>query len=109
MATRFERRHQQAQRHVSALRAFHTGLIAETHRHLHVLMEVARHIDALRKPTVPPEAKLAAANASARQLTKLKRLKQPWCETYLDLLRSLQRVRSVYRDIVKKAGSSQRT
>jgi hypothetical protein len=91
-------------RHVAALRAFHTGLVSETHQHLYVLAQMARHLDVLRQPSQRSEEKLAAAHAGCRQLTRLERLKQPWREPYRDFRRSLQRVRTVYREIVKSAG-----
>jgi DNA/RNA-binding domain of Phe-tRNA-synthetase-like protein len=103
MSPRSERRAEAAKRHVAALRAFHTGLVAETHRHLHVLTGMARHIDVLRQPNRLADEKLAAAHASCRLLTKLERLKQPWRETYRDFRRSLKRARTVYHEMVNSA------
>jgi hypothetical protein len=99
-----DRRAETARRHVAALRAFHTGLIAETHQHLYVLARMARHIDVLRQPSRPPKQKLAAAHASCQEINELKRLKRPWGETYRDFRRTLKRVRALYREIVKSAG-----
>jgi len=107
MPSHFDRRSEAAKRHVAALRAFHTGLIAETHHHLYVLTRIARHIDVLRQPSRPPKQKLAAAHASCREMTRLEQLKQPWGETYRDFGRALQRVRALYREIVKSAGRRQ--
>jgi hypothetical protein len=88
------------QRHISAIRAFHTGLIAETQRHLRVLQEMARHIDLLRSRYTPPPAKLAALRAACRQLRALEALKQPWRETYRDLRHRLRRARVMFAEIV---------
>jgi hypothetical protein len=103
MARRSDRRTEAVKRHVAALRAFHTGLIAETERHRHVLAEMARHITVLRQLDQPAERKLAAAEDSCRQLIRLERLRRPWVDTYHDVRRSLQRVRAIYRAIVKSA------
>ena len=84
----------EAQRHIAALRAFHTGLIAETHRHLRVLQEMTQHIDLLRRPQLAPSAKLAAVRETCRQLRALESLKRPWRETYRDFRHSLGRARS---------------
>ena len=37
--------HAEAKRHIAAARAFHTGLIAESQKHLHLLARFTRHID----------------------------------------------------------------
>jgi hypothetical protein len=96
-----ERRVETAKRHVAALRAFHTGLIAETHQHLYILGRMARHIDVLRQPNRQPKQKLAAAHASCREMTRLEGLKQPWGDTSRDFRRALHRVRALYREIVE--------
>jgi len=89
-------------RHVAAARAFHTGLVAETHRRLHLLRKIADHIEVLRHPTKQHEQKLAAAEASCRHLRSLAELGKAWRDTYSDLSRSLRRVREHFRRIVKK-------
>jgi len=91
----------EAQRHIAALRAFHTGLIAETHRHLRVLQEMTQHIDVLRRPQLTPTAKLAAARETCRQLRALESLKRPWRETYRDFRRSLGRARALIAHVVR--------
>ena len=40
---------QRVRQHALAIRAFHTGLVSETHRHLHVLRAFDRHIQALSR------------------------------------------------------------
>jgi hypothetical protein len=108
MSVRSDRRAEAARRHVAALRAFHTGLVAETDRHMYVLAQMARHITVLRQLDQSPEKKLAVADASYRHLSRLERLKQACVETYRDARRSLQRVRALYRRIVKSAGERRR-
>ena len=96
-----------AQRYIAALRAFHTGLLAETHRHLRVLEQMRPQIDVLRglQPTAPE--KLNAVDEAFRQLRALEALKQPWRETYRDFRRSLRRVRAVFAALAHgRAGSS---
>ena len=89
------------QRHIAAIRAFHTGLVAETERHLHVLDEMARHIDLLRRPHATAAAKLAAVRGACRQLRALEALKQPWREIYRDLRYRLRRARVLVARIVQ--------
>jgi hypothetical protein len=103
MPPQSERRAEAARRHVAALRAYHTGLVAETHRHLHVLTEMSRHIDVLRRPNGQFADKLAAAHACCRQLVRLEGLKQPWRDTYRDFRRSLHRSQALYQQIVTSA------
>jgi hypothetical protein len=94
------RQYSDVKRHVTALRAFHTGLIAETHRHLHALQQMVQYIDVLRHPTQPTQEKLAAAEASCRELKSLERLRQPWRDTYRDFRTSLRRARTLLRGLV---------
>ena len=91
-----------AHRHIAALRAFHTGLIAETYRHLRVLQAMTQHIDVLRRPEPDPPQKLAAARETYRQLHALESLKRPWRDTYLDFRRSLRRARALFEHITHK-------
>ncbi len=91
-----------AQHHVTAVRAFHTGLIAECYQHLHVLRGLANHIEVLRRPRHSPDEKLTAAHACLREMKKLERLRQSWHETYADLRRSVLKVRAVFRRVVKR-------
>jgi hypothetical protein len=86
--------------HARAVRAFHTGLVSETHRHLHVLRTFERHINVLRQEKAKPQQKLASAEASCQQLRQLEALKAPWRETYRDLRNSLRRVRVLLRQLV---------
>lgn len=92
--------------HVSAVRAYHTGLVSETQRHLHVLQAFERHIDVLRHPSRLPGEKLKAAHESWRHLRRLEQLKGPWRETYKDFRGSLRRVRTLLKQMVKRAERS---
>jgi hypothetical protein len=86
---------------VSAVRAFHTGLIAEAYRRLRLLNKMAAHIDVLRRPA-RDEHKLAAVEESCRHLKSLGALGPPWRTTYRDLARHLRRVRHHLRQIVDR-------
>lgn len=97
--------HAEARRYIAAARAFHTGLIAESQKHLHVLGTFTRHIDALREERRHAREKLASVQACCQELAKLRRLRQPWRETYDDFRHSLVRARAVFRRIL---GSSRK-
>ena len=88
-------------KYVTAIRAFHTGLISETHRHLHAIRGLERDIDVLRHPTCEPREKLAAVHRATRQLQSVDELKQPWRDTLRDLKRSLRRAEALLRKIVE--------
>ena len=90
-----------AQRHIAALRAFHTGLLAETHRHLHVLQQMTAYIDILRRPQPTAPEKLAAAQGAWRQLRALEALKQPWRETHRDFRRTLRRSLAMFAALAR--------
>ena len=92
---------EEARRHVAAARAFHTGLIAESHKHLHVLGALNRYVDVLRQDRRRAQEKLASVQACCRELAKLRRLRQPWRDTYDDLRHSLVRARAVFRRLVE--------
>ena len=77
--------HHEARRRIAALRAFHTGLVAESHKHLHVLATFTRHVEVLREERRHVRDKLASVEACCRELANLRRLRQPWRETYEDL------------------------
>jgi hypothetical protein len=93
--------HNAVMRHVSAARAFHTGLIAETHRHLHVLRRMARYIDVLRRSNRRATEKLTAAAASCRELRSLEELKRPWQDLHRDFRYHLRRAHALLRRIVR--------
>lgn len=93
--------HQEARRHIAAVRAFHTGLVAESHRHIHVLDTFTRHVDVLRQEGRHAPAKLAAVEACCRELANLRRMRQPWRDTYDDLRHSLVRTRALFRRLVE--------
>ena len=100
--------HTEARQHIAAIREFHTGLVAESHKHLHVLRAFTRHVDKLREERRHVRERLASAEACWRELANLRRLRQPWRETYEDLGRSVLRARALLRRIVK-ASSEKRT
>jgi hypothetical protein len=87
-------------RHIRAIRAFHTGLIAESHRRIHLLRKMAPHIDLLRRPALREE-KLQAAEESCRHLQALGDLRQPWHSTYRDLRRHLLALRAHLRRLLR--------
>ena len=89
--------HELATRHVTAARAFHTGLVAETQRHLYVLRAVARHIELLRQRRRPSRERLVAAEACCEHMKTLESLRQPWLETFRDLRTSLHNLRALLR------------
>ena len=82
---------------VTALRAFHTGLVSELHRHLHALKQFEPHIDVLRHPARHKREKLAAAHRSWRHLQHCEHIRASSRATYLDFKRSLRRVRVLLR------------
>jgi hypothetical protein len=97
--------HEEAHRHASAARAFHAGLVAESQRHLHVLAAFSRHLNILREERRQITEKLASADACCRELANLRRLREPWRETYADFRRSLRRARTLFHRL---ASSSRR-
>jgi hypothetical protein len=107
-AARQDQQRTDTERHIAAIRAFHTGLVAETQRHLRVLREMSRYIDLLRRPQTTPPAKLAALRAACRELRALEALKQPWRETYRDLRQRLRRARVLLTAIVYRRRPSSR-
>jgi hypothetical protein len=100
--------HNEARQHIAAVRAFHTGLVAESHKHLHVLATFTRHVDVLREERRHVREKLASVEACCRELANLRRLRQPWRETYEDLRHSLLRARALFRRIVKASSGNER-
>jgi len=86
--------------HISAVRAFHSGLIAEAHRRLYVLGKIGPHIGVLRRRNLPVEARLTAAEESCRHLASLGKMRQPWRATYDDLVRTMARLRDYLRSMV---------
>lgn len=88
------------QRHTSAARTFHAGLVSETHRQLHALRAFDRHLSTLRQSYAEPRDKLVAADQSCEALVRLEHLKAPWRETYRDLRRSLRRIKALLGRIV---------
>jgi hypothetical protein len=93
--------YEQARQYVAAARAYHTGLIAESHKHLHVLSALSRYVDVLRQDRRRVQEKLASVQACCRELARLRRMRQPWRDTYDDLRHSLIRARAVFQRLVK--------
>ena len=79
-------------RHVSAARAFHTGLVADTQRIRGALSVLTDHLNVVRHDKSGPAAKLAAIEAACLHLRTIEKLSDTWRETYRDLRRSLRRV-----------------
>ena len=98
--------HDEVRRQIAAVRAFHTGLIAESHKHLHVLATFTRHVDVLRQERRHAHERLASIEGCCSELANLRRLRQPWRQTYEDLRHSLPRARALLRSLV---ASRQRT
>lgn len=88
------------QQHIAGVRAFHTGLIAETQRRFELLKKLGEHIDCLRRPSSTRHQKLNAAEESCRRLQDLRKTYRPWHETYSDLTRYMRRVRNHLRRLV---------
>jgi hypothetical protein len=88
--------------HISAVRAFHTGLVAEAQRRLYLLSRIGPHIDVLRRPNVAAHHKLNAAEESCKHLHALGQMRQPWHATYRDLARHLRQLRNHLRRLVAR-------
>jgi hypothetical protein len=88
-------------RHVSAARAHHTGLIADTSRLRAAVSGLTKHLNVIRHPDPPLDAKLVATEQCCSQLTRLENLGTTWRDTFSDLRRSMRRVRFHLRRHVK--------
>jgi hypothetical protein len=77
--------------------------VAESHKHLRVLAGFTRHMDVLREERRHARDKLASVQALCRELASLRRLRQPWRDTYEDLRLSLIRARALFRRIVARS------
>jgi hypothetical protein len=102
MPSRTSTRRVDLKRHIVAVRAFHTGLVAETQRRLYLLSKMALHIDCLRRPSMPPHHKLRAAEESCRHLQDLGDTHRRWRATYTDLMRHMRRLREHLRRLVNE-------
>ena len=60
----------------------------------------SRHVDALRTERRQPRDRLVSLQCCCRELANLRRLRDPWRETYEDLRQSLLRARRLFRKIV---------
>jgi hypothetical protein len=93
-------------RHICAARAFHTGLVAETHRRLRLLAALASHLNVLRSRESTLVEKAAAAQSSRRHLDDLEELRLASLATHRDLRSALTRI---YRHLQRLArGDRQR-
>jgi hypothetical protein len=101
MATRRRRSHIDLTQHISAVRAFHTGLIAEAQRRRHLLSTMAPHVDRLRHPHAGISAKLSAIEQYWRHLKELGRMELPWNATHQDLARSMRRLHHHLRGVAR--------
>jgi hypothetical protein len=107
LLSRMRRRHEltdAVRRHISAARAFHTGLLADTHQLKAGLHKLAKHLDVLRHQGPGVEEKLKAAEASCLHTKTLEKLHRAWRETHLDLRRSLRHVRYHFRHVAFSRG-----
>jgi hypothetical protein len=93
-------------RHVTAARAFHTDLIAHAHRRLRLLINLAKHLNALRSHTSTLAEKLSAAESSRRYLETLEQLRRSSRETYSDFRTA---VRRIHHHLNQLAGAKVRT
>jgi hypothetical protein len=91
------------QQHVRAARAFHTGLIAETQRHLEILERLEQPLDVLRRPNLFRRETLSAVDESCRLMRRLEEMKHPWRETYRDFRESVQKIRGLLRRRLRRA------
>jgi hypothetical protein len=78
--------------HVSAARAFHTDLIAGTHRALRVLANLARHLNTLRSQESSLAERLDAAESSRVEVEKLEELRRSSLSTHRDLRQAFKRI-----------------
>jgi len=79
-------------RHISAARAFHTDLIAETQRRLRLLMNLTRHLNVLRARESTLTDRLSAAESSRQELEALEQLRQSSVSTHRDLRTAVKRI-----------------
>lgn len=80
-------------RHASAARAHHTGLLAETDRLVGVLRKLAQHLSVIRERGPNLSEKINAAEESCCHLRSIETLRSAWGESYVDLRRSVRRLR----------------
>lgn len=87
-------------RHVTAARAFHTDLIAETHRRLRLLANLAQHLNVLRSRESTLTERQRAAESSRLELERLEQLRRSSLSTHRDLRRALTRIhRYLHRNV----------
>ena len=89
--------------HIAAFRAFHTGLVSETHRHLHALRAFEHQIEVLRHPKRGAHSKLAACQRSWLEVRRLEQLKGPWRDTLHDFKMSLRRIEALLQQLVRQS------
>jgi hypothetical protein len=78
--------------HISAARAFHTGLIAETQRRLRMLTSLTKHLNVLRSRDSTLAEKVSAAESSRQQMDMLEQLRQSSLSTHRDLRNAVKRI-----------------
>jgi hypothetical protein len=78
--------------HVTAARAFHTDLIAQTHRRLRLLANLANHLHILRSRDSTLGERLNAAESSRVELERLEQLRQSSLSTHRDFRRAMRRI-----------------
>jgi hypothetical protein len=79
-------------RHISAARAFHTDLIAETQRRLSLLSNLTRHLNILRSRESTLPERLSAAESSRHELETLDQLRHSSISTHRDLRNAVRRI-----------------
>lgn len=79
-------------RHITAARAFHADLIAEAHRRLRLLANLARHLDILRSRHSTLVERLNAAESSRVEMEKLEQLRRSSISTHRDLRHAMSRI-----------------
>jgi DNA repair exonuclease SbcCD ATPase subunit len=79
-------------RHISAARAFHTDLIAETQRRLRLLTNLTRHLSILRSRESTLTERLSAAESSRHELERLDQLRHSSISTHRDLRNAIRRI-----------------
>ena len=89
-------------RHISAARAFHTGLVADTHYRLRVLARLAAHLDVLRNHHSTFREKLIAAECSRQHLEAFEQLRHSSIATYRDLRSAIHRIHRHLNRLAKR-------
>ena len=78
--------------HITAARAFHTDLIAETHRRLRLLTNLAHHLHILRSRDSTLTERLTAAESSRADLERLEESRHASLPIHRDFRRAMRRI-----------------